>query len=181
MKSGIQVADTMSINLISVSKDTTLTKCAKMMRDSRLGAVIIKENDVLLGILTEKDIVRKAVADGIDINIAKVVDYMKTNLVTVNPGADIYDAIIKMRDNNIRRLPVVDGNKVLGLLTIKSILKIEPQLFELIKDKFELEEEKGIPLSRVVPAEGICQSCGKYSENVKEIDGTVVCENCDKT
>ena len=83
-----------------------------------------------------------------------------------------------MRDNNIRHLPVVENNEMVGLLTIKDILKIEPQLFDLIVEKFELREESRKSINRIIPEEGICQACGEYSEKVKEINQTTLCENC---
>ena len=85
-----------------------------------------------------------------------------------------------MRNNNIRHLPVVENNEMVGLLTIKDVLKIEPDLFELIVEKFELREESRKPISRAMPTEGICQECGKYSEKVREINNTFLCRSCFK-
>ena len=178
MKSGYKVADAMTINPVSINPDTTLLECAKLMSEKHVGAVVVK-NWNSVGILTEQDIVRKAVANGVDVN-ENVKGFTETNLITINPDADIYDALIKMRDNNIRHLPVVESNEMVGLLTIKDILKIEPQLFDLIVEKFELREESRKPINRIIPTEGICQECGEYSEKVKEINRTVLCENCAK-
>tara|TARA_Y100000310_G_scaffold328356_1_gene396373 strand:- start:869 stop:1420 length:552 start_codon:yes stop_codon:yes gene_type:complete len=176
MKSGYKVADAMTINPVSVNTDITLLECAKVMSEKHVGAIVVKDWNSL-GILTEQDIVRKAVANGVDID-EKVKKFTETNLITVGPDTDIYDALIKMRDNNIRHLPVVENNEMVGLLTIKDILKIEPQLFELIVEKFELKEESRKPINRIIPSEGICQECGEYSEKVKEINEVVLCENC---
>ena len=180
MKCGYQVADAMTMNPVSVDPEISLLECAKIMKDKRVGAVVVKDNETSVGILTEKDIVRKVVAMGVDTNSEKVRDFMKTKLITINPEDDIYDALIKMRDNSIKHLPVVQNNEMVGLLTIKDILKIEPQLFELIVEQYELREESRKPINRVIPTEGICQACGKYSEKVKEIKGTVLCEVCAK-
>ena len=180
MKSGIQAADAMTINPVSVEQDITLAECAKVMADNHVGAVVVKENNLSLGILTEQDIVREAVAKGINVNDAKVKDYMATRLITIKPSDDIYDALIKMRDSNIRHLPVVENKNLLGLLTIKDILKIEPQLFELIVEKFELREAGRKPINRIIPTEGICQICGNYDEKVEVVDDTVVCGTCAK-
>jgi len=179
MKTGYNVADAMTINPISITPDITLLECAKVMSEKHVGTVVIKDNEHSLGILAEQDIVRKAVAAGVNMN-EKVKTFMETKLITISPDADIYDALIKMRDNNIRHLPVIENNKMVGLLTIKDILKIEPELFDLIVEKFELREESRKPINRVIPTEGICQTCGEYSENVNEIDGTILCENCAK-
>ena len=97
MKSGIQVADAMTINVISVTSDFTLPECAKVMDSNHIGAVIVKDNGASLGIITEKDIVRKAVAKGVSIKKAKVRDFMETELITINPDADIYDALTSDR------------------------------------------------------------------------------------
>ena len=155
--------DAMTTKPVSVDQGTTLLDCARTMDEKHVGAVVIKDNEHSVGIVTEQDIVRKVVAKGINPLTEKAIDYMETNLVTVNPDKDIYDALILMRDNNIRHLPVVEDTKMIGLLTIKDILKIEPQLFELIVEKFELKEEARKPinsnedipseLGRVNPAE----------------------------
>ena len=178
MKSGYKVADAMTINPVSVNADLTLLECAKIMSEKHVGTVVVKEWNYL-GILTEQDIVRKAVAKGVNVN-EKVKDFMETKLITISPQADIYDALIKMRDNNIRHLPVVENNEMVGILTIKDILKIEPQLFDLIVEKFELREESRKPINRIIPTEGICQECGEYSEEINETNGTTLCENCAK-
>jgi signal-transduction protein with cAMP-binding, CBS, and nucleotidyltransferase domain len=178
MKSGINVADAMTINPVSISSDTSLIGCAKLMSEKHVGAVIVKDWNSL-GILTEQDIVRKAIANRIDVN-EKVKRFVETDVITVSPSADIYDALIKMRDNNIRHLPVVENNEMVGLLTIKDILKIEPQLFDIIVEKFELKEENRKPINRIIPTEGLCQTCGEYSEKIKEIDHATLCENCSK-
>ena len=180
MKSGIQVADAMTINPVSIEFDITLAECARVMSKNHVGAVVIKDNNLSLGILTEQDIVRKAVAKGVNANETKVRDFIAKKLITVKPSEDIYEAIVKMRNNNIRHLPVVESGRMLGLLTIKDILKIEPQLFEIIVEKFELREESRKPINRIIPTEGICQLCGEYSEKVKEVDGSVICDSCAK-
>ena len=178
MKTGYKVVDAMTINPISVNADTTLLECARIMSEKHVGTVVVKDWNSL-GILTEQDIVRKAVANGANVN-EKVKDFMETKLITISPDMDIYDALIKMRDNNITHLPVVKNNEMVGLLTIKDILKIEPELFDLIVEKFELREESRKPINRIIPAEGICQECGEYSEKVKEINGIILCDNCSK-
>ena len=178
MKSGYKVADAMTINPVSIIPNTTLLECARIMAEKHVGAVVVKDWKSL-GILTEQDIVRKAVAKGIDVN-EKVRGFMEKDLITISPNADIYDALIKMRDNNIRHLPVVENNEMVGLLTIKDILKIEPDLFDLIVEKFELKEESRKPINRIIPTEGICQECGEYSEKVNELNNTILCENCSR-
>lgn len=147
MKTGYKVIDAMTTKPVSIDQATSLLDCARTMDENHVGAVVVKDDNTSLGIITEQDIVRKVVAKGINPLVEKAKDYMEKNLVTISPDKDIYDALISMRDNNIRHLPVVEDNKMVGLLTIKDILKIEPQLFELIVEKFELKEEARKPIN----------------------------------
>ncbi|MEK6808547.1 MAG: CBS domain-containing protein [Nanoarchaeota archaeon] len=178
MKTGYKIADAMTERPIYATSAITLTECAKMMDDNHVGSLIIKDKDSLKGVITEQDIVRKAVAKGLDTDKTKVSDIMETQLLTVKPDDDIYDALVLMRDYNIRQLPVMEKNKLLGLLTLKDILKIEPQLFDLVVEKFELREASRKPINRIIPNEGICEACGEYSERVVRFKGSLFCDEC---
>ena len=178
MKTGYRVYDCMTTKPISVSSDASLEECANVMSQNHVGALVIKDNHQSKGLITEQDIVRKAIAKRINPLTKKVKDFMETKLITINSNDDIYDALIKMRDSNIRHLPVVENGKMVGLLTLKDVLKIEPQLFELLVEKFELREETRKPINRVISNEAICQGCGAYAEDVKKVKGSLLCERC---
>ena len=180
MKTGYKVYDCMTTKPISVSSDATLQNCAKAMSKNHVGALVIKDNHQSKGLITEQDIVRKVVSKGINPLTKKVKDFMAKKLITIKPNDDIYDALIKMRDSNIRHLPVVDNGKMVGLLTLKDVLKIEPQLFELLVEKFELKEETRKPINRIISNEAICQACGAYSEDITKVKGSLLCERCAK-
>lgn len=178
MKTGYKVYDCMTTKPISVSPDASLQQCSKVMAKNHVGALVIKDDHQSKGLITEQDIVRKVIAKGINPLTKRVRDFMEIKLLTVSPNDDIYEALIKMRDHNIRHLPVVDNGKMVGLLTLKDILKIEPQLFELLVEKFELREETRKPIDRVISKEGICQGCGAYVEDIKKVKGSLLCERC---
>ncbi len=180
MKTGYKVMDAMTTKPISVNPGTTLQECASIMNDNHVGAVVVKDNEISVGILTEQDIVRKLIAHGTNPLDKKVRDVMESDVVTIEPEADIYAGLIKMRDLNIRHLPVAKNKIMIGLLTLKDILKIQPQLFELLVEKFELKEEKRKPINRVIPSEGICQACGAYSEKIVNKSDSLLCTKCAK-
>lgn len=140
MKTGIQVSDAMTEKPIHVSTHVKLSDVAKIMREKHVGGMIVKEGHELKGLVTEQDMVRKAIAEGVDPKSADIKDFMETEIISIEPEADIYEALVKMRDNNIRHLPVMKGKKLVGLLTIKDILRIQPSLFDLIVEKFEIRE-----------------------------------------
>jgi signal-transduction protein with cAMP-binding, CBS, and nucleotidyltransferase domain len=154
-----------------------LKYCAEMMADNHVSTVIVKENERVIGILAEQDIVRKVVAKGINPLEKKVKEVMETKLTTISPEKDIFEALMKMKDLNIRHLPVVDGENLIGLLTLKDILKIEPQLFELLVEKFELREQERKP-THEKPNADVCQTCGKITDKLFSSNGTMVCAEC---
>ena len=177
-KTGYKVCDAMTEHPVVVSPKTRLKECSKIMNEKHVGALIVKENDALLGLITEQDIVRKVIAKGINPLKEKVGGYMEKNVVTISPKDDIFEALTKMRNLNIRHLPVIDGKKMVGLLTLKDALKIQPQLFSLLLDKFELREESRKPIYHPRENEGICQFCGEYTEHLYEREGSFICEKC---
>ena len=71
----------------------------------------------------------------------------------------------------------MDNDKFTGLITMKDILKIEPQLFELVVENIRLREESRKPVAEASD-EGICESCGNYSENLYDFEGSKVCAEC---
>jgi len=177
LKTGVKIADAMTTRPISVEPDKTIEECAQVMQNSHVGSLVILKGQRLAGIITEQDIVRKVIAKKLSPVKTKVKDAMITDLITADPADDIYDALVIMRDNNIRHLPVVHKGKLVGYLTIKDVLKIQPQLFEIIVEKFELREEQNKPLG-VVPGDETCDVCGLPSDTLYEVDGEMCCRLC---
>ncbi len=176
MKTGIKVCDAMTEQPVTVSPKTSLKECAQVMNKNHVGALLVKDTEVV-GIITEQDIVRKAVAMSKPVSTA-VGQVMEEKLITISPEKDIFEALRVMRDYNIRHLPVIDGDNFLGLITVKDILKIEPDLFDVLVDKFELREEERKPVYTQPEKEGVCELCAKYSTELTYEDGSLVCADC---
>jgi signal-transduction protein with cAMP-binding, CBS, and nucleotidyltransferase domain len=178
MRIGYKVCDAMTKKPITVKSNTTLMKCANVLKDNHIGALLVNHNDGL-HILTEQDIVRRGVSIGLDPEKTTVAEIMTKMIHTIKPCQDIFEALIKMRDLNIRHLPVIEEEKTIGLLTLKDVLKIEPQLFELLVEKFNQKQEENNKIKdSVKEMEGICNLCGNYFENVIEKDNIFLCNEC---
>ena len=164
---------------ISVGPDMTIDECSKLMLKQHVGSLLIMEKGKLVGILAEQDIVRKVVASDLDPKKTKIKDIMVSDLITIDPDSDIYEAIVIMRDSNIRHLPVMHGKEMIGYLTIKDILKIEPQLFELLVEKFEIREEGNKPIfgEEKMPG-GLCEICSQYADELYHLEGIMYCDTC---
>jgi len=177
MKTGYKVCDAMTMAPITVKPSASLQEIAHVMTEHHVGAVLVKDAQ-LRGIITEQDIVRKAVANAHDMTKKKAQDIMEKVIHSIAPEDDIHKALLKMGEANIRHLPVISGKKMVGLLTMKDVLKIQPQLFELLLDKIELREEERKPIASPKEFEGICQLCGEYSEALSNIKSSLVCSDC---
>jgi len=152
------------------------------MVKKRVGSLIVKEGDRLKGILTEKDIlwvlVKKSKKYLKDISAKEL---MKRKVVTVKPSVDIVDAVKKMTKSKVRRLPVVESGKVIGMLTINDILRIDPGLFEMISETVKIKEETAKlnrgEKSKISRKDGMCEECGEYDLLYGD-DGQYVCGSC---
>jgi len=141
MQTGYKVMDIMTNKPVTASKDMVLKDAAALMEKENVNSLLIVENDRPVGIVTDEDMVRKSVAKGLDSKKLKLKDIQSSGLTTITPDKDVYDALILMRDHNIRQLPVIDGGKLVGFLTLKDILKIQPELIDLVVEKYEVREE----------------------------------------
>jgi CBS-domain-containing membrane protein len=80
-----------------------------------------------------------------------------------------------MAKNNLRRLPVIDKGKLVGLITNKDILAIAPEQIEILTELSRMKEE---PIEKEVPDKGTCENCGDYGVELYEVNGIFVCESC---
>ncbi len=141
MKTGYKVCDVMTLKPVSVSPKTTIAECGIVMAKNHVGSLVVRSGVAIVGLITEKDIVRKVVAKNLDPKKTLVEEVMLRKFSVISPEKDVYDALVLMRDKNIRQVPVMDGRNMVGFLTGKDILKVQPQLFELLADKIELREQ----------------------------------------
>lgn len=185
MKIGVKVGDIMTRNFVSVKPDTNIIDCAKLMIKNRVGSLVLKEDKKLMGLLIERDIIwamtKKAVEE---LKKIKAEDLANKKIVSIKPSADLYDALQKMRKSKYRWLPVVVKGNVIGFLTLKDILRIEPGLFEIAHSQgaFQIREEDE-KLRRKTrrwnreSREDICEECGDFNL-LQETDGRLICESC---
>ena len=169
----------MTMHPITISVSKSLKECAQLMRRHHIGGMLIVDKPKqLVGILTEKDIVRKLIAKGRATLDTSVKEIMETELIIIGPDADIYEAMMIMRDEDVRHLPVVENGKLVGLVTVKDILRIEPQLFDFVVAKYELRESKKKPLFQ--GDAGICEICGRLTDKIYNVKRSKVCKKCRK-
>jgi len=176
MKTGIKVGDAMTVSMITINENDSILNCAKLMVKEGVGSLVVVDENKLLGIVTERDMLNKVLAKDTDIKKTPVSSIMTKKPIYANPELDLYDAMVLMRLENIRRLPVVDKGEVVGLLTHRDILSIQPELYDLVIESFNLRaREKKNRLNGMM--EGKCYACQSYG-SLSKIGGKWLCDSC---
>ncbi|QLH03857.1 signal transduction protein [Nitrosopumilus cobalaminigenes] len=117
------IADVMTKSVISVDASITVNEAAKMMEDAKVGAVIVMENNSPVGIVTDRDFSVKVVAHAYQIT-EPVKQIMSSPLFSINSDEPIRIAADLMHDRGIRKLPVIDNGKVVGIVTATDIVNL---------------------------------------------------------
>ncbi len=117
------VSDAMTTDIITIGPSHSLREASRVMADRSIGSVVVHDPDAAgIGILTERDIVR-AVAGGIDLDAATASDHLTTDSAYGSPGWSLDDASEAMRRGGFRHLVVVDGSSILGIISMRDIVR----------------------------------------------------------
>lgn len=115
------LSEIMTTDVHTVGPDTTISDAARAMVEGRFGSVVVTSGKMLLGILTERDLLR-ATAANVDSGAATVSQWMTENPVTAASGADTDEAVSTMLGQGFRHLPVVDRNELVGIVSLRDLL-----------------------------------------------------------
>ena len=116
-----RIADVMRLDFIEVAPEDTLGEVAERMTAKNVGAVVVKDFGRLIGVLTERDMLR-AMAARVHTSDARVRQWMTENPITASPDTTFDEASKIMLDKGFRHLPVVDGETILGIVSLRRIM-----------------------------------------------------------
>lgn len=108
-----------------VDKEATVQEAAKHMAEKNIGAVSVIDGDRLVGIFSERDLLSRVVAKGKDPAKTKVKEVMTTDLVVAEKDESYEAALKKMKRANVRHLPVVSGERIIGMLSVRDLLQVD--------------------------------------------------------
>jgi CBS domain-containing protein len=120
------VAELMNKGLLSVGPSTTVAEAATMMGERRVGSALVMDGEALLGIFTERDIVR-ALGEHFDAAKHQVAEWMTRDPITVPPDTPAKDALKTMLDGGFRHLPVLEGEQVIGVVSMRDLSRLESE------------------------------------------------------
>ena len=112
-----QIRDIMEKNVVTIEDDKTALDAANLISDKDVSFLVIMKNNIPIGVLSESDFVKRLAADDKKASEVIVSEIMSSNFRWVEPNTEIEDAIQKMLNNNVRRLVILDNNKLAGVIT----------------------------------------------------------------
>ncbi len=180
----ILVSDLMTREPLSTSPDTNLLECARKMVKKNTGSLLLVEKNRLVGIISRHDILWALIKQSkANLENIKAKDISPKKILTIKPSATLDEAIKKMKMSKFERLPVVDENNLVGIITVKDILNFHPEIYPELEEFAKIREEsKKLKLiekarEKNPSREGICEECGNQDVLYK-FNGMLVCESC---
>lgn len=183
MEKRLKVGEIMTRKFIYLGPEASVLECATTMIKKRVGSLIIKEDDKIKGIVTEKDVIWAVVkTKGENLSKIKADDIATKKIISIRPEATINEALEKMNKKKVRKLPVMSKNRIIGYITVKDILRFNPDLFESINELNKIKEESSKLKIKSSSQKGefiedLCENCGEF-EILSKVDGRLICHKC---
>jgi CBS domain-containing protein len=177
MNREVIVKEAMKTNLAIIDPDLTVLDAAKLMKKRKIGNVLVVQKKLLIGILTESDIIKKVVAEAKNPKDVKIKDVMTTPVIIIDSFVSLEEAMKTMGKCNVRRLPVVENNELIGIITQKDISRISPVLHDISREWHDITVRDESYYKKQIFS-GKCEDCGILSINLKNADGKLLCESC---
>ncbi len=178
-KTGILVRDVMSSPVRTVMEHDSVEQAAQKMIANDLGSIVVTDTQGNpVGIITERDVVDRVVAENRVPRKVKAEAVMSRPVHMTAPNADIKEAAESMRNHDIRRLVVMEAGKMVGIVSSKDIVEITPMLLEIISEKTRITHQQLLRPRPVFTSTGYCDQCRQWSDTLLEVNGNFLCEEC---
>ncbi|MEM3798233.1 MAG: CBS domain-containing protein [Candidatus Bathyarchaeia archaeon] len=129
----LKVEDVMVREVITIDENATVKEAAEVMNKFEIGCLIAVRKGKAVGIITERDMLKRVVAEAKDVHRTRVKDVMSSPLVVVEPSLELEEAVKLMFQMKIKKLPVVEGKRLVGLVSLTDIARFQPQMIKILK------------------------------------------------
>jgi CBS domain-containing protein len=133
----LNAKDVMVTEVAVMDAEVTVKKAAEVMAQEGVSAIIVTVEEKAKGIVTERDILKRIVAEGKNAKKTKVKEIMTSPLVTIEPTTDLEEAARLMFEKKIKNLPVSHENHLIGLINLQDICRLQPEILRLLKQTIE--------------------------------------------
>ncbi len=173
------IQEVMTSPVQTIDKDSTVQEASFLLRKHNISGLVVvdKETKKAEGIITDKDIITKVVAENKSARDVKVMDVMTPKIITASFEDSLSSVAKIMYANNVTRLPVIDSEGGLaGILTSTDLLRVLPGLTDVLHARRELEEPPQVV--EHPGADGRCEECDNMYEDLVEVGGRWLCREC---
>jgi CBS domain-containing protein len=119
----VKIEDIMTKKVITIDLSSSAVEAAQLTDKHNIGSVVVTEAGNPVGMLTERDMVRRVLAQGRNPSSVKVSEIMSKPLISISPSADLREAVELMVSRSIRRLPVIDNGRLVGIITSRDVIR----------------------------------------------------------
>ncbi len=171
----LKIGEAMTVGVITLSADASVKDAAKLLKKARVGSIIVTEKGKAVGILTERDISNNVVAEGLDPQKTTLKKVMSRPLRVISAHQSVEEAALALKENKVKRLPVVDKKgQLVGIVSEGDLLRVFPGIVDLVSEADQLGPYQKENLFFT----GTCSKCGLYSEGLHLEGGKLFCEEC---
>jgi CBS domain-containing protein len=173
----MSVREVMTSKLVVANINSSVLEIAREMISQNVGSVIITDDVGPVGIITETDIISKVVINNMMPGTVMAGQIMSSPIIATKPSTNVIEAAEQMTRCNIRRLAVIDGDRIVGIITDRDILIVSPGLNTILESLIELHRDENNFVEESGIERGICQRCGAYTD-LTQMNGLMICEDC---
>ncbi|WP_414837782.1 cyclic nucleotide-binding/CBS domain-containing protein [Candidatus Nanosalina sp. VS9-1] len=175
MEQQVELKEVMTEGVIAVDKDENIVSASRTLEEENIRGLVVVDNEEAVGVVVCRDIVYQVVAEGRDPRDTTVEDIMSTDLIVAEEDELLDDVAMAMNQNKVSRVPVVRGDMLVGIVTQSDILRAWPGFAEIMSEDIEMEAEAS---ARSISRSGVCEECENYSEELQQVNGRWLCEEC---
>jgi len=178
METRLAVRDVMTKTVVTATPDMSAAQAGKKMVENRVGSIIIVKDGGPIGIVTESDMVAKVIFKNIKPSSIKLEQLMSKPLITTKSSDDIHEAVLMMAQKKIRRLPVIDGDALVGIITDADVIQVSSEINQILDNLIQMNRESVLDRREAVITQGECEECEEFSEDLRQDGGRLKCPRC---
>ena len=162
------VEEVMAKEVVDIDCNKTVYEACEKYSENKVGCLVVMDNNIIVGIITERDIIERVILQNKEPKNTKIMEIMSQNIKTVHALSPVEKAAEIMRENNIKKLPVILNNEIVGIITVTDISRAVSAFSELIDDLTESYEKNREMLDNMMDEWAAIITSIKHYQNVTE-------------
>lgn len=178
METRLAVRDVMTRTVVTAPPHMTAAQAGKKMVENRVGSIIVVKDGKPVGIVTESDMVANVIFKNLKPSSVRLEQLMSKPLITTKSSDDVQEAVLLMTHKKIRRLPVIDGDALVGIITDADVIQVSSEINQILDDVIKMNRESVLDRRDVIVTRGECEECEEFSDDLRQDGGRFKCPRC---